>query len=113
MSESRVFNETLESIVNETCMCLESDRASVFIFDQESEQLWTKALKGSNKTIKVPFDQGIVGAVFKTGQYLNVLNAYNDERFHKEIDKAMNYKTNTILAFPIFDKDGNNVIGVI
>lgn len=25
----------------------------------------------------------------------------------------MNYKTNTILAYPIFDKDGNNVIGVI
>lgn len=53
MSESRIFTETLESIVNETCTCLESDRASVFIFEAESEQLWTKASKGSNKTIKV------------------------------------------------------------
>lgn len=48
-----------------------------------------------------------------SGQPLNILNAYNDERFSRDIDKAMNYKTNTILAYPIFDKDGNNVIGVI
>lgn len=51
--------------------------------------------------------------MFTSGLYSNVLNAYNDERFNKSIDKMMNYKTNTILAFPIFDKDGNNVIGVI
>ncbi|EAR87759.3 GAF domain protein (macronuclear) [Tetrahymena thermophila SB210] len=113
MNQSRIFSEALENIVEETCNCLESDRASVFIFEQESEQLWTKHAKGSNKTIKVPFDQGIVGAVFTSGQHLNILNAYNDERFNKEIDKMMNYKTNTVLAFPIFDRDGINVLGVI
>jgi hypothetical protein len=54
-----------------------------------------------------------VGYVFTSGKSINVLNAYNDERFNKEIDKIMNYKTNTILAYPLFDDEGNNVIGVI
>lgn len=33
MNESRIFSEALENIVDETCHCLESDRASVFIFE--------------------------------------------------------------------------------
>lgn len=32
-------------MVEEICSCLESDRASVFIFDHESETLWTKINK--------------------------------------------------------------------
>ena len=127
MNENRVLMEALEKIVEETCICLESDRASVFIYDGETEQLWTKVAKGSSKTIKVkkkksplkkinkkvPYNKGIVGHVFTKGESLNVLNAYNDERFNKEIDKYTNYKTNTILAYPLFDDEGSNVIGVI
>ncbi len=53
-----VLNDALETIVNETSDILESDRVSVFIFDPESETLWTKVAKGSNKTIRVPYNKG-------------------------------------------------------
>ncbi len=55
MNENRVLMEALEKIIEETCSCLESDRASVFIYDPETEQLWTKVMKGSQKTIRVIF----------------------------------------------------------
>ena len=44
---------------------------------------------------------------------LNILNAYNDPRFNKEVDKLTHYKTNTILCAPIFDQDSKGVIGVL
>ena len=40
------------------------------------------------------------------------MNAYADERFNKDVDKKMNYKTNTILCVPIMSK-GNQILGVI
>ena len=107
------MQEALEKIIDEICICVESDRASVFIFDSESESLWTKVAKGSDKTIKIPFNIGLVGHVFVSGETLNILNAYNDPRFNKEVDKKNNYKTNTVLVVPIKDMDSQNTIGVI
>lgn len=42
-------------------ICVDCDRASVWIFDKETETLWTKVFKGTSKTIKIPFNQGLVG----------------------------------------------------
>jgi hypothetical protein len=47
----------------------------------------------------------LVGHVFVSGETLNILNAYNDPRFNKEVDKKNNYKTNTVLVIPIKDMD--------
>ncbi len=52
------------------------------------------------------------GYVATKGETLNIMNAYSDDRFNKEVDKKMNYKTNTILCVPIMSK-GNQVLGVI
>ena len=42
---------------------------------------------------------------------MNIVNAYADERFNKEIDKKTNYVTKTILCVPIFNKLGQ-ILGV-
>ena len=61
MNNSLVLSEALEKIVEETCGCLECDRASVFIVDHVKEELWSKVAKGSNNTIRIPMNKGIVG----------------------------------------------------
>ena len=48
MTETLVLNDAMERIVDETCECLECDRASVFMLDEQNEELWTKAAKGKN-----------------------------------------------------------------
>lgn len=53
----------------------------------------------------------ILGYVATTGEPLNIVNAYSDDRFNKEVDKKTNYKTNTILCVPIFNKTGQ-ILGV-
>ena len=61
MAESMVLGESMERIVNETCECLECDRASVFLVDYLKEELWSKVAKGSDITIRIPLKAGIVG----------------------------------------------------
>ena len=40
----------------------------------------------------------------KKKESLSIVNAYNDERFNREIDLKTNYKTSTILCVPIFEE---------
>ncbi len=111
MNSSLVLSEALERIVDETCECLDCDRASVFIVDNIQAELWSRVAKGSDTTIRIPINKGIVGHVATTGELVNIPNAYQDERFNKDVDVKMNYKTNTILCVPITE-DGKNITGI-
>ena len=61
MIGSLVFSEALDSIVDETCESLECDRASIFIHDPEKQELWSKSIKGSDSTIRIPSHKEVAG----------------------------------------------------
>lgn len=50
-------------------------------------------------------NKGVVGHVATHKEIINIRNAYSDYRFNKDIDKANNYRTKTILTAPIMDDD--------
>lgn len=64
MTSSLILTESIEKIVDETIEFLECDRATVFILDEKKEELWSKVAKGSDFTIRIPMDKGIVGKVY-------------------------------------------------
>lgn len=106
MFSSLLLYEALEKIVDETCECLDCDRASVFILDSLKEELWTPVAKGSKNTIRIPLGKGIVSHVATTAETVNIINAYADDRFTREVDIRLNYKTNSVLCVPIQLEDG-------
>ena len=112
MTSSLILAESIEKIVDETVEFLECDRATVFILDEKKEELWSKVAKGSDFTIRIPMDKGIVGHVVVSGKSVNILDAYSDERFNKNVDLKSNYRTKTILCSPIVDIN-NRVTGAI
>ena len=61
MIGSLVFADAFERIVDETCESLECERASVFMFDEEKQELWSKVAKGSDSTIRISCNKGIIG----------------------------------------------------
>jgi GAF domain-containing protein len=67
--------------------------------------------QGTEK-IKVKLGEGVAGSVAATGSICNIPDAYADERFSDAADKATGYKTESILASPVKDWDGN-IVGVI
>ena len=51
------------------------------------------------------------GYVAKTGETINIPDAYNDSRFNPEVDKKSGYRTNNMLCMPMRNRDGK-IIGV-
>jgi adenylate cyclase len=91
---------------------LEADRATLFLYDPETGELFSRVLRGDGVSeIRIPCDRGIAGAVFKSGQGEIIADAYADTRFNTAIDRQTGYRTQTILTVPV-RTPGGEVIGV-
>lgn len=104
MTESLVLTEAMKKIVEETCEFLKCDRATVFLLDDQKQELWSKVGAGLSFTIRIPWNKGIVGHAVVNGEVVNIMDAYSDPRFNQDVDRKMDYKTETILVCPIFDQ---------
>ena len=58
------------------------------------------------------FAQGIVGECIKSGQTVNIADAYEDKRFNRSVDKLTGYRTRSIVCVPVKNGQGS-VIGAI
>ena len=106
------INVLMKTIAEETKEALQADRCTVFLYDDETQELWSKVALGLESTeLRFPANQGLAGHVFTTGETINIKDAYSDSRFNKNIDKETGYKTNTILCMPIKNIN-QEIIGV-
>ena len=103
------INVLLKVIAEETKIAMQADRCTVFLYDKEKNEIWSKVALGlDSKEIRFPADKGLAGYVVKTGESVNIQDAYTDPRFNPEVDKETGYKTKTILCMPI--KNNNQEI---
>ena len=107
IAEVRETQPLLERIAAEATHLLECDRASIFIHDADHKQVVAcPALGVEGGTLRLPDDVGIVGQVIGSGEPARVDDAYNDSRFHKNVDESSGYKTRNLLCTPLRDGDG-------
>jgi HD-GYP domain-containing protein (c-di-GMP phosphodiesterase class II) len=93
--------------MEEVARILKADRCTVFLLDEESNELWSIVAMGieKGKEIRFPATKGIAGYVAKTGEILNIPDAYKDSRFNPEIDKKTGYKTRNMLTMPLTNRE--------
>lgn len=92
----------IKVIAEETKAAIQADRCSVFLYDKKTNELWSKVALGmDSQEIRFPADKGLAGHVVSSGAIINIKDAYQDDRFNKEIDLQTGYKTKTILCMPI------------
>ncbi|MCK5357651.1 MAG: GAF domain-containing protein, partial [Elusimicrobiales bacterium] len=102
----------LELITDQVKHMLNGDRCTVFLLDNQTNELWSTIAQGMDNTeIRIPYGKGIAGHVAETGEITNIKNTYADNRFNNELDKLTGYKTKTILAVPLTNINGK-IIGV-
>jgi adenylate cyclase len=102
----------LAKIVGEAAQMVQADRATLFLNDEKTNELFSRvAMGGSIGEIRFPNNVGIAGTVFTSGKTINIPHAYADLRFNPSFDKRTGYFTRSILCVPIIDKSGK-VIGV-
>ena len=106
------IDELLRVVAEETKNAILADRCTVFLWDKDTDELWSKVALGldSSQEIRFPADKGLAGYVVKTGESLNITDAYNDPRFNPEVDSKTGYKTKTILCMPIMNNN-REIIG--
>ena len=113
---AKELKSIFESIMDDGHNLVGAERATLFMVDEESNELWSQVATGTDGIIKVPLSKGCVGWSVSTGKVLNVPNAYECEYFNKSIDESTGFKTVSVLVVPIKSKingDNNKIIGAI
>lgn len=107
------LGELINIILQMATRQTEADRGTVFLVDQEHEEIWSLVGLGlEQQEIRIPTSRGIAGYVARSGEVVNLKDVYADERFERDVDRRLNYQTRTMLCVPVRNKDAN-VIGVL
>ncbi len=105
------LDSLLQLIMQKVTIVMHADRSSLFLVDDEKQQLWTRVAQGAPE-IRVPLGQGIAGHVGLTGETANIPDAYQDDRFSRDFDLKTGYRTRNILCMAIKNQRGK-IIGTI
>ncbi|WP_373533172.1 HD domain-containing phosphohydrolase [Vampirovibrio sp.] len=113
MAAERDLEKLLTLIKDETEQALSADRCTVFLYDREQNELWSKVATGfdTSEEVRFPAHLGLAGYVVKTGETLNIKDAYEDPRFNQDIDRKTGYRTHNILCMPMRNRK-MEIIGV-
>ncbi|NEP00246.1 MAG: GAF domain-containing protein [Symploca sp. SIO2E9] len=115
---NEVLDEMLHSITLKTGEVLNADRTTIFLLDQEKNELWSKVAKAEGSgmvEIRISIDETIAGEAATTKKLVNIpWDFYDDPRssIAREIDKRTLYRTYSLLALPLLDEEGD-LVGVI
>ncbi len=101
----------LQRIAESAVSLLHCERASIWLHDPATGQLWTKVALGSSE-IRIAADAGIVGTAFTKSQVLHIDKPYDDPRFNPDNDRRSGFVTHSLLAAPMLDF-GARPVGVI
>lgn len=107
MSSTLDLSELLARILDVAKSQADAERGTLFLVDEQSAEIWSLIAHGLEKQeIRLPLGKGIAGHVAKTGDIVNIPDAYADSRFNPEVDKRTGYRTRNILCLPIRNKMG-------
>jgi GAF domain-containing protein len=109
--KAKELQSIFETIMEEGHTMIGAERATLFMLDEDSGELWSRVATGTKGIIKVPKSAGIVGACVTSGEIINIPDAYLDSRFNKEVDKSTGYHTKSVLAVPVRSND--KILGAI
>jgi adenylate cyclase len=113
LAAERDLDVLLQKIMQKTSEVMDADRSTLFLVDEAKQQIWSKVAQGAAlNEIRVPIGAGIAGHVAKTGETVNIPDAYQDPRFNPDVDRHTGYHTRTILSMPMRNREGK-ILGVL
>jgi signal transduction protein with GAF and PtsI domain len=107
--------QLLEMIVQTAVQVLSARCGSLFLVDEEAQELTFEVAIGPKaqeaKKFRIPMGHGIAGLVAVQCQPLLISNAENDPRLASEVARAIGYWPRSIFCIPLMS--GEKVIGVL
>lgn len=106
----------LSAVVDAATSLLDCERATVFLYDATADELCSRIATGIEGSpiseIRFPAGKGIAGEVARTGQLVNLPDAYADPRFNPDFDKSSGFRTRSMLTVRLADHD-DATVGVL
>lgn len=103
--------EGLEYISMHAKSMVGAERCSIFVYNQEENELSTTLADGTGKII-IPYDIGVVGETLRVKKPIIENEPYDSSNFLADVDMKTGYYTQNILTVPIFDAQ-KEIIGAL
>ena len=113
LSKSESLQRLLSDIMKNAKSTIDADRASLFLYDENANELSTFIADGMEKMPNtLPVDTGITGMVLKSKEGVYVNDAYSHPQFNKSIDALTGYQTKSVLCVPIISAE-DKLLGLV
>lgn len=115
INSSLDFDEVLGNSMLLVEELMEAEACSIFELDKEKNELFFCLARcdphHTTREIRIRIGEGIVGCVATTGEVIVVPDTTKDERFNPMVDSITGFRTRSIIAVPVKNKD--RILGVI
>lgn len=112
LKKAKELTSIFQTIMKEGHELISCERATIWLLDEERQEIWSMVSTNLENEIRVAHNEGIVGSCIKSGEIVNIDEAYRDSRFNRSVDKQTGYRTSSIVCVPVKNRDGK-VIGAI
>jgi sigma-B regulation protein RsbU (phosphoserine phosphatase) len=106
------LDRLLDTIMDEVTSVMDAERSSLYLIDEENNEIWTKVMQGLSDIIRIPIGTGISGLVADTGEIIRIKDAWEFPGYDRSWDIQNNFRTRSVLCMPISNK-ADKRIGVI
>src|SRR6188508_1157524 len=119
------IDEIMLEVSADVCALFNADRLTIYSMGEDKQSIVSKVKTGLNsfKDLKLPIaEHSIAGYAAFAKKTVNIKDVYDDAelrtlnpnlRFLQEVDKRTGYRTKQMLAAPIIEAGGSELIGVI
>ena len=109
------LDKLLDIIAQQITQMLDVGRCTIYLKDEATNELWSKIAQGKgleHTEIRIPLNSdGFISLAARTGQTINLPNAYEDSRFSIDVDIVTAFRTHATIAVPLKNNSGE-VLGV-
>lgn len=111
LSSQLDLDKLIDLILEKGRTLTNSDRCSLFLVDENRQNLASFYQTGLTSPIVIPINRGIVGKTLNEKKVFNIQDAYQCIYFDSATDQKTGYYTKSLLSVPIYSTKGE-VIGV-
>ncbi|MFV0475236.1 MAG: GAF domain-containing protein [Pikeienuella sp.] len=96
------LDTVLETLIDLACQETGAERGTLFLNDPATGELTSRVALGMRRQeIRLMNDEGVAGAVYRSGRGEVIHDAYADPRFNGAIDRETGFRTLSMLCAPI------------
>ena len=118
------IDEIMLGLSQDICELFNSDRLTIYMTTEDKTSIISKVKTGLNSfsDLKLPVSNAsVAGYVALTKRIINIEDVYNDDElkkhspemhFQRGVDQRTGYRTKEVLAAPILDAHGQELLGV-